>query len=107
MNNETVAPNRNCDLKSNSLSTVGSNKSLTASSTPTLTLHFTRPTSQSNVRLARLFTSINNTTRNSATNFSFNETNLTRISHSFELLDRKIENLVNRRENQQFKQHQL
>jgi hypothetical protein len=99
MNNETVAPNRNCsisplaDLESNSLSiTVGSN-----GSTANSTLHFTRPPAQSNVRLAK-FTSINNTTRNSATNFSFNETNLARISHSLELLDRKKENLANRRE---------
>ena len=103
MNNETVAPNRNCsisplaDLESNSLSiTVGSN-----GSTANSTLHFTRPPDQSNVRLAR-FTSINNTTINSAnnspTNFSFDETNLGRFSHSLELFDRKIENLANRRE---------
>jgi hypothetical protein len=106
-NNETVALNRDrsvsplADLESNRSSTVESNRSLTTNSTPNSTLHFTRPHAQSNVRLAR-FTSINNTTRNSANNsankFSFNETNLARISHSLEILDRKIENLSNRRE---------
>jgi len=102
-NNETVAPNRDrsvsplADLESNRSSTVESNRSLTTNSTPNSTLHFTRPHAQSNVRLARL-TSINNTTRNSANKFSFNETNLARISHSLEILDRKIENLSNRRE---------
>ncbi len=78
-NNETVALNRDrsvsplADLESNRSSTVESNRSLTTNSTPNSTLHFTRPPAQSNVRLAR-FTSINNTTRNSANNsakFSF------------------------------------
>ena len=46
------------------------------------------------------FTSTNtpSTLRNTATNFSFNETNLARISRSLELLDRKIENISNRRD---------
>jgi hypothetical protein len=106
-NNEIVAPNRHrsvsplADLESNRSSTVVSNRSSTTNSTPNSTLHFTRPPAQSNVRLAR-FTSINNTPRNSANNsankFSFNVTNLARISHSLEILDRKIENLANRRE---------
>ena len=94
-NNESIAPNRNRSVSP--LDDIESNRSSTANST----LHFTRPPDQSNVRLAR-FTSINNTTRNSAnnfpTNFSFDETNLARFFHSLELLDRKIENLSNRRE---------
>ena len=62
--------------------------------------HFSRPASSApNYRLAK-FTSTNtpSTSRNTATNFSFNETNLARISHSLELLDRKIENISNRRD---------
>ena len=97
----TVESNRQSTVESNRSSTVVSNRSSTTNLTPNSTLHFTRPPAQSNVRLAR-FTSINNTPRNSANNsankFSFNETNLARISHSLEILNRKIENLANRRE---------